>query len=183
MKKQERTFPIFEIVLGLFILSGAVLLLLLKVLDNSGKSRTSEAKQTLGALGRGQQAHHVENQTFADDFATLDLGLDEETNNYHYSMENHGDHVFHFAEAKKAWKDHVFLITNIFGDVPLLGGEKRKTHYISAVFATKDGETKVTKIIICEFVVQANIPNFSFSNLLPSLENNVPTCHPDTEEL
>jgi len=169
MKKQERTFPIFEIVLGLFILGGAIFIYIPLFIGGSPKAKQSEAKQALDAMNRGQQAHYIENQTFADNIATLKLGIDEETNNYHYSMENHGDHVFHFAEAKYY--------------VPLLFGKKKEMHYISAVFATKDGETKVTKTIMCELVVKENIPNFSLSNLLPSLENNVPTCHPDTEEL
>ena len=159
MKKQERTFPIFQIVLGLFILSGAVLLFLPQLLDSSVKARQSEAKQTLGVLSRGQQANYFENQTFADDFATLALGIDEETDNYRYSIENHSDHVFHFAEAKK---DGI-------------------RYYIGAVFKVEDVEIPVA--VLCQLEIQENIPNFSLSNFLPSLENNTPICHPDTTSL
>ena len=188
MKKQERTFPIFQIVLGLFILSGAVLLFLPQLLDSSVKARQSEAKQTLGVLSRGQQANYFENQTFADDFATLALGIDEETDNYRYSIENHSDHVFHFASAK----DYVPLVS-FFGNrgvpfldripvdrIPNLFRAKNNWHFIGAVFEMKDGEIGT---VICELYIQKNNSDFSFSNFLPSLENNVPICHPDTEEL
>ena len=123
----------------------------------------------LGSLNRAQQAHYFDNQTFADDFATLELGIDEETDNYRYTMENHGDHVFHFAEAKKeSTKRKIF------------SGGYRLRHFIGAVFEMKD---RTTGRVRCELDFKENIPNFSFSNFLPSLENNVPTCHPDTEEL
>ena len=55
--------------------------------------RQAEAKNTMGAFMRQQQAHRLENGVFARDFEELRLGLPSETENYTYTVETGQDYT------------------------------------------------------------------------------------------
>ncbi len=133
-----------------------------------GRAKEMEGRTYVGAMIRGQQAFFLDNNRFSDDLTALGLGLDQETENYSYHIENHGDRAFNFGEAKEE--------------------NGVESHYISAVFQL-DTTTTVLETgeeipefatIICTVDIDRNSENILLTNLLPSLENGIPTCHPDT---
>jgi len=113
--------------LGLILLGFAGFIFLPTMMSSEGKIRQSEAKHTIGATLRGQQAYYLEEVTFAASLNELGLGIAEETENYRYEIEAETDRAIALA-------------------IPRRKGLKS---YAGVVFAVKDGEN-TTVTIICE---------------------------------
>lgn len=68
------------------------------------KVRQSEAKQSIGAINRGQQAYFFEKKTFANSIDNLELGIKTETENYSYSIKVNENNSINYAIAKHSKK-------------------------------------------------------------------------------
>src|SRR4028119_463859 len=49
-------------------------------------TESSEAKQCIASINRGQQAYYAEYGQFSDDITQLDLGLEDQTDDYDYTL-------------------------------------------------------------------------------------------------
>jgi hypothetical protein len=49
-------------------------------------TESSEAKQYINSINKGQQAYYAEYGKFSDDITQLDLGLEEQTDDYDYTL-------------------------------------------------------------------------------------------------
>ena len=58
----------------------------LNQLSISSDPTSSEAKQYINSINRGQQAYYAEYDKFSDNITQLGLGLKEETDDYYYSV-------------------------------------------------------------------------------------------------
>ena len=114
----------------------------------------SEAEQYLGSLNRGQQASFLIDGAFLDSVAELDLGLEEETDNYSYKA--------HSASLDTEVQMHA---------MPKIDGIKS---YVSGVFVmTSEGQEGTTATILCASE-ESGIPEGELP--YPSLSDGEPTC-------
>jgi type II secretory pathway pseudopilin PulG len=116
---------------GLVVLLGIVVAIALpSFLNQANKARQSEGKNNVGALVRGQQAYHLEKETFSQSIEALELGIPPETENYRYQIvpQPGNNSVMITAQAKS---------------------ELLKS-YTGAVFVTKKGQDVVTIAGVCE---------------------------------
>ncbi len=72
--------------LGVVILGFLAAIALPSFLNQANRAKASEAKTSVGAMNRAQQAHFLENQAFASSIEELQLGLPSQTANYTYAM-------------------------------------------------------------------------------------------------
>lgn len=123
--------------------------------NSSSRAIQSEAKQTLRAMNRGQQAYYLEYETFTAAIAELGLGVQEETDNYMYHAHSANPEVDVHMSAK-----------------PKIDGLKS---YVSGVFsATVEGQDYVkTQAILCESDA-TGIPAEKLP--YPFLSETEPTC-------
>jgi type II secretory pathway pseudopilin PulG len=59
---------------------------LTKILRGADKAKESEAKATVGAVNRAQQAYYLEQNRFANAMVELKIGLPNDTKNYQYKV-------------------------------------------------------------------------------------------------
>lgn len=156
---QENNFGCGFLVLVLFVTTSLIYFVSLSS-SRPFKFREAEAKSYLGAMNRVQQAYYLENSTFANSIARLDLGIKSVTDNYTYLLNSTSKSSFHYAIPHN--KGYVYT-KNYFG--PFQWRSKLITPlktYISAVFVippTKDGVK--TAAILCM------ASSAAASNLLP----------------
>ena len=67
---------------------------------SAAQAVSSEGALSVSALMRAQQAYHLENGEFTDDFEVLGLGLPPETDNFNYTMTPVGDQITITGTAK-----------------------------------------------------------------------------------
>ncbi len=83
-KKNNEGFTMVELLVVIIILSVLAAMALPTYLNQAAKARQAEAKQTLGALLRSQQAYRLEHGAFSKDIGDLGIGVGSETQNYRY---------------------------------------------------------------------------------------------------
>lgn len=110
-------------------LLGVVAAIILPVFFNqANKAMQSEAKFSIGAINRGQQAHYLDKTSFASSLDELGLGIQSETLNYRYSVELQpdGNGAIVFAEALKpdlpSYTGAVFAVGDVPNNAELLAG-------------------------------------------------------------
>ncbi|NJL23258.1 MAG: prepilin-type N-terminal cleavage/methylation domain-containing protein [Leptolyngbyaceae cyanobacterium SM1_3_5] len=84
-KNKDKGFTLIELLVVIIIIGILAAIALPSFLNQAAKARMSEAKTTVGAVNRAQQAYRIENREFATDFETLEIGLPKETDNYTYT--------------------------------------------------------------------------------------------------
>ena len=83
-------------------------------LNNTNKSKQSEAKQYVSSMNKAQQAYLAEKSVFSSSVNALGLGIKTETTNYKYSVRATKKAGFNYAVAKgknlKSYVGGVFLV-------------------------------------------------------------------------
>ncbi|AFY39077.1 hypothetical protein Lepto7376_2820 [[Leptolyngbya] sp. PCC 7376] len=148
------------------IIGGVIWWMAPQIVGCGGMAKEMEGRIAVGTMGRGQQAFFLENNQFASSLDELDLGIRRETDNYTFSVDHRGDHVFNYAVAR--------------GDV--------ENSYIGAVFQLESTvivpetgeEIPEFATITCAINIENVDTQVSPQTVLPSLEDNIPICHPET---
>lgn len=123
---------------------------------NLGKQ--TEAKLNLQRINRTQQAKFVENNSFANSLATIDISLKNQTLNYNYSIQTTKTAALHYAIARQ----------------PAL------KNYVAAVFVlptTKNKSELKTVNILCETLRPMT------TLAAPTVVKGIPTCNAGTNQL
>lgn len=91
-KKNEEGFTLIELLVVIIIIGILSAIALPSFLNQANKAKQVEAKTTVGAMNRAQQAYYLENNQFADkdSFGKLGLGVKTETENYKYYIQDGG---------------------------------------------------------------------------------------------
>ncbi|MEG4144975.1 type IV pilin-like G/H family protein [Microcoleus sp. Pol12B5] len=133
-------------------------------LNNTNKSKQSEAKQYVSSMNKAQQAHFAEKSAFATSVNALALGIKTETTNYKYSVRATKQSAFNYGVSKqpqlKSYVGGVFL-------VPVKEVEPN---------AAKDGITTIS--IFC----QADSPG-TIKPAEPTYENGKLACGQGTRQV
>jgi type IV pilus assembly protein PilA len=72
---------------GMVVLGILAAIALPSFLNQASKAKQSEARNYVGAMLRGQQAHFIEKQSFATSLDALQLGIPTATQDYQYTIE------------------------------------------------------------------------------------------------
>lgn len=91
-KKNEEGFTLIELLVVIIIIGILSAIALPSFLNQANKAKQVEAKTSVGALNRAQQAYYLENNQFADNdgFGKLGLGIKTQTENYVYAIKGGG---------------------------------------------------------------------------------------------
>ncbi|MEG4327622.1 type IV pilin-like G/H family protein [Microcoleus sp. AT3-A2] len=83
-------------------------------LNNTNRSKQSEAKQYVNSMNKAQQAHFAEKSAFATSVNALEIGIKTETTNFQYSVRATKKAGFNYGVSKaknlKSYVGGVFLV-------------------------------------------------------------------------
>jgi hypothetical protein len=117
-----------------------------KLSMSSGPPKSSEAKQYINSINRAQQAYYAEYGKFSDDITELDLGFEEQTDGYDYTLASSmGPVQTSYNQRESAQFESAIALAN---PNDMTTGKS----YTGAVFAFKEkGSNMITTIAtICE---------------------------------
>lgn len=123
----------------LFFLMIIAAIALPSFLNQANKARQAEAKQSMAAMVRAEQAYFLENSKFTASLSQLEVGLPTESPNYRYSLK------------LQSGKPQPLMITA----TPKKTGLKS---YSAAVFAVKDGQELLPVGQVCETERPSSLP-------------------------
>lgn len=109
LKNNTSGFTLIELIVVMLFISILTLISLPSFTNQVGKSRELEAKNSLGAIARAQQAYHFEKQTFATTLNNLTIDFDFTSKYYNYPASSlvNNTIVKHQAVAKNPGIDQV----------------------------------------------------------------------------
>jgi prepilin-type N-terminal cleavage/methylation domain-containing protein len=145
---KEEGFTLIELLVVIIIIGILAAIALPSFLNQANKAKQTEAKQTLSAMGKSQQAYYTENNTFLKtmtDFAKYSgAGVKTATVNYTYDVQAADPNVVNLAKppvngALLAYAGGVGLVE------PVGGGDKTSTTTLCQ--STKAGVTPAANAI------------------------------------
>jgi len=83
-KKKDGGFTLIELLVVIIIIGILSAIALPSFLNQANKARQSEASTYVGSINRAQQVEFLEENSFADDIANLDIGISD-SENYAYT--------------------------------------------------------------------------------------------------
>jgi type IV pilus assembly protein PilA len=86
-------FTLLELLVVVVIIGILAAIAVPTLMNQASKAKQVEAKVTIGTLTRAQQAYFIENDKFAEDIASLGVGVVSETTHYRYTVATDGDSV------------------------------------------------------------------------------------------
>ncbi|WP_421657672.1 type IV pilin-like G/H family protein [Leptothermofonsia sp. ETS-13] len=87
-KKPEEGFTLIELLVVIIIIGILAAIALPSFLNQANKAKESESKQYVGSMNRTQQAYFLEKNTFASSISLLGLGINTDSVNYTYAIDN-----------------------------------------------------------------------------------------------
>lgn len=99
------------LIIGIGVMNGIALPF---YLNNTNRSKQSEAKQYVRSMNKAQQAYFAEKSVFSSSVNALELGIKTETTNYKYSIRATKQTAFNYGVSKqpqlKSYVSGVFLV-------------------------------------------------------------------------
>ena len=89
-KQAEGGFTLIELLVVIIIIGILAAIALPSFLNQANRARETEASQAIGSLNRGQQAYYLEAVDFAPTVGDLDVGVEQDTDNFLYAEGNTG---------------------------------------------------------------------------------------------
>ncbi|MCW6051393.1 type IV pilin-like G/H family protein [Lyngbya sp. CCAP 1446/10] len=142
-----------------------------------GTKSSSEAKQYIARINKGQQAYYAKNGQFSNDIAKLGLGIKEHTDNYNYTIVSSMGPVQTLQTQRKPAQFESAIAIAKPNDM------KTGKSYTSAVFAFKPKWT--IQIITIAGVCESNSVNPSYAVIWnpPTFDGKEIRCQPGTTML
>lgn len=166
LKNKSKSGCLVWLTVFLLLGLGAFVLSLPSLVSCGSSAKRAEAKQTVGAMNRAQQAYYSDNNAFSNPFENLGIGIRPQTTNYEYSTRATNIAAFNYGISRKGKNDIKSYVGGVFL-VPATNLDPK---------ADKDEMTTVS--ILCEATSPGNIRPAD-----PILQNGVPTCGSDSRDL
>lgn len=170
-KKADKGFTLIELLVVIIIIGILSAIALPAFLNQAAKAKQSEAKQTLGALNRGQQSFRLENPQFATTIDQLALGVEDSTQNYSYGIGATSASIgtglasFSLADSNGISATAGTPSVNVAAIRALAVDSQSVRSYAGAAATSEDSEQNSTTItILCEGSTPGAQPNIDYEN-------------------
>ena len=156
-KKRDGGFTLIELLVVIIIIGILAAIALPSFLNQANKAKESEAKTYVGSAVRAQQAYFLENNQFATNMGSVELGINTATKNYSYTVATTGKQ----QTTIFATSNNTVTLRSFIGGVA------------AAPTATGEGTTKG---ILCRGILPVTAPSAA-GIVLPAAASSVePTC-------
>lgn len=147
---------LIDVLIGFLVLGILGAIALPSFFNMVTKAKQTEAKQTLSAINKSQETYQREKKTFSHNFDALNVGIKPQTTNYIYFTSATKTAAFSYAISR----------------------DQNLKSYVGAVFLVPAKDQIKTVSILCQDKSKG-------TNRLqdPILQNGVPTCGADNENL